>query len=163
MQTVEYPHDLCLLTTHAWSHLDPAMQLATLIVLGAAVVGSAIIHLIKVFKELNKPERIPGPTLLPYIGRVHDLPINFMWLKFKEWADRYSGTNGFYMTEMLGSRYLVVTDEKVAEELLVRRAKYNSDRPTIRSLFDSKSTYGSMEYLPLMGKNRESLSIGFFD
>ena len=62
------------------------MQLATLIVLGAAVVGSAIIHLIKVFKELNRSEKIPGPTLLPYIGRIHDLPINFMWLKFKEWA-----------------------------------------------------------------------------
>ena len=94
------------------------MQLATLIVLGAAVVGSAIIHLIKVFKELNRSEKIPGPTLLPYIGRIHDLPINFMWLKFKEWADQYSGTNGFYMTEMLGSKYLVLTDEKAAEELL---------------------------------------------
>ncbi len=59
------------------------------------------------------------------------------------------------MTEMLGSQVLVVTDEAVAEELMVRRARYNSDRPMIRSICDSKSTDGSMEYLPLMGKNRK--------
>jgi hypothetical protein len=60
------------------------------------------------------------------------------------------------MTEMLGATFLVVTDEAVAEELMVKRARYNSDRPMIRSLVDSKSTDGSMEYLPLMGKNRKS-------
>lgn len=88
--------------------------------------------------------------MLPYIGRIHDLPINYMWLKFKEWADIYGP---IYKTEMLGATFLVVSDEKIAEELLVKRAKTYSDRPVIRSLFDSKSTNGSMEYLPLMGKN----------
>ncbi len=136
------------------------MQPTILIIFVASMIGAVVTHLIKVFKELNKPGKIPGPTLLPYVGRIHDLPVNYMWLKLKEWADRYSGTNGFYVTEMLGARVLVVTDERVAEELLVKRAKYNSDRPVIRSLFDSKSSYGSMEYLPLMGKNRECHTIG---
>ncbi|KAJ3576446.1 hypothetical protein NPX13_g3693 [Xylaria arbuscula] len=77
-----------------------------------------------------------------------------MWLKFHEWGRRYSGANGFYMIDILGTLVLVVTDEDVAEELMVRRAKYNSDRPEIRSIVDSKSTDGSMEYLPLMGKNQ---------
>lgn len=131
------------------------MQPITVVILAVIVIGFIITHFVKLFNELNKPGKIPGPTLLPYIGRIHDLPIQFMWLNFKEWADQYSGTNGFYMTEMLGARVLVVSDEKVAEELLVKRAKYNSDRPAIKSLFDSKSTYGSMEYLPLMGKNRK--------
>jgi hypothetical protein len=61
------------------------------------------------------------------------------------------------MTDILGTKILVVTDESVAEELLVKRAKFNSDRPEIKSIVDSKSTHGSMEYLPLMGKNRKSL------
>ena len=52
---------------------------------------------------------------------------------------------------MLGSNFIIVSDETITEELLVKRA----DRPMIRSLFDSKNTYGSMEYLPLMGKNRK--------
>ncbi|KAI0844549.1 cytochrome P450 [Daldinia vernicosa] len=130
------------------------MQLFTPAILCVALVGVVAFHLVKLFREINHPRKIPGPTLLPYIGRIHDLPIQYMWLKFKEWADQYSGTDGFFFTEMLGAKFLVVTKEKVAEELLVKRAKYNSDRPMVRSLFDSKSTHGSMEYLPLMGKNQ---------
>jgi hypothetical protein len=102
--------------------------------------------------KLIRDDELPGPTLLPLIGRVHDLPIQYMWLKFKEWADVYGP---IYRTEMLGAKFIIVSDEEIAEELLVKRAKINSDRPMVRSLFDSKSTHGSMEYLPLMGKNRK--------
>ncbi|KAK4506825.1 hypothetical protein PRZ48_000558 [Zasmidium cellare] len=73
-----------------------------------------------------------------------------MWLKFKEWADIYGP---FYRTQMLGANFIIVADEKVAEDLLIRRAKIYSDRPEMKSLFDSKSSTGTMEYLPLMGKN----------
>jgi hypothetical protein len=92
----------------------------------------------------------PGPALVPYIGRIHDLPINYMWMKFAEWADTYGP---IYKTKMLGATFLIVSDEKIAEELLVKRGKIYSDRPQIRSLFDAKSTHGSMKYLPLMGRN----------
>ncbi|CCC05102.1 hypothetical protein SMACR_07759 [Sordaria macrospora] len=129
------------------------MQPLTIVIVGLLLLIVAVVHFIKVFREINDPNGIPGPTQIPYLGRIHDLPIQFMWLKFKEWADKY-GQGGFYRTVMLGAEFLVVTDEKVAEDLLVKRAKYNSDRPVIRSLFDSKSTYGSMEYLPLMGHNQ---------
>ncbi|KAI1809557.1 cytochrome P450 [Poronia punctata] len=129
------------------------MHYLTLIALGAFLISAGVIRLYKMFREMNRPSRVPGPTLIPFIGRVHDLPIKYMWLKFHEWGEEHAGENGFYMTEILGTKILVVTDEAVAEELLVKRAKYNSDRPMIRSLVDSKSTNGSMEYLPLMGKN----------
>lgn len=36
----------------------------------------------------------------------------------------------------------------------MNRAKFNSDRPQMRSVTDSKSTDGGMEYLPLMGRNQ---------
>lgn len=101
---------------------------------------------------------LPGPKLVPFIGRIHDLPIQYMWLKFKEWADQYGPV---YRTKMLDTLFIVVSDESIAEELLVRRAKINSDRPGVKSLFDSKSTSGSMEYLPLMGRNSESSSMVF--
>lgn len=93
--------------------------------------------------------RWPGPTLLPLIGRIHDLPIEYMWLKFMEWADIYGP---IYKTSMLGTDFLIVSEEKIAEELLVKKAKHNSDRPKVPSLFDSKH-----DYLPLMGKNRKSM------
>ncbi|KAI1170148.1 cytochrome P450 [Nemania sp. FL0916] len=130
------------------------MHSLTLILLGVTLAGLILFRFYTLFRQINDPRRIPGPALIPYFGRIHDLPIHFMWLKFYEWAIQYGGPNGFYMTEILGNPILVVTDEAVAEELLVKRARYNSDRPMIRSIFDSKSNEGSMEYLPLMGKNQ---------
>jgi len=128
------------------------MQLLTAGLLGIVLVGAFVLHFVKKFRELNDPSGIPGPIQIPWIGRIHDLPIQFMWLKFNEWANKY-GAIGFYRTTMLGAKFIIITDEKVAEDLLVKRAKFNSDRPVIQSLFDSKSALGSMEYLPLMGRN----------
>lgn len=126
------------------------MQLLTILALGAALVGFAIYKTVKSYLDLNDARLPIGPRQMPFIGRIHDLPIQFMWLKFKEWSDMYAKDRGFYMTEMLGAKFLIVSEEKIAEELLVKRSKYNSDRPSVKSLFDSKR-----EYLPLMGKNGE--------
>lgn len=98
----------------------------------------------------RKYTKIPGPTQLPYVGRVHDLPLKYTWLKFKEWSDKHGP---IYLTSMFGHKLLVLSDEKIVEDLLVKRAKIYSDRPSMMSVNDSKSTHGSMEYLPLMGKN----------
>lgn len=99
---------------------------------------------------------LPGPKTYPLIGRVHDLPVQYMWIKFKEWADIYGP---IYYTSMFGAEFIIVSDEEIAEELLVKRAKYNSDRPMMRSVTDSKSSEGGMEYLPLMGKNRKTTEL----
>ena len=98
---------------------------------------------------------LPGPNQLPLIGRVHDLPLQYTWLKLKEWADTYGP---IYATKVVGVTFVVVADEKIAEDLFVKRAKFNSDRPRMPSVVDSKSTNGSMEYLPLMGNNSMPLA-----
>jgi hypothetical protein len=123
--------------------------------LGVAVVGLvayAVIDAVSRYSAKHNVGNMPGPALIPWVGRIHDLPIEFMWLKFKEWADIYGP---IYRTKMLGDNFIIITDEKIAEDMLVKKAKLYSDRPEIKSLFDAKSTYGSMEYLPLMGKNRK--------
>ncbi|TID17983.1 cytochrome P450 [Venturia nashicola] len=116
----------------------------------ALLALQTLLQLVKRYIFKPKYPRIPGPWQIPYIGRVHDLPLQYTWLKFKEWADEFGP---IYMTKMFGHNLLVLTDESIVEDLLVKRAKIYSDRPMMRSLVDSKSTYGSMEYLPLMGKN----------
>ncbi|KAJ4361378.1 hypothetical protein N0V95_001889 [Ascochyta clinopodiicola] len=121
---------------------------------GVAVVGFLVYALVDVISKYNAKYNcrgLPGPALIPWVGRIHDLPIDFMWLKFKEWADMYGP---IYRTKMLGANFVIIADESIAEDILVKRAKVYSDRPEIKSLFDAKSTYGSMEYLPLMGKNQ---------
>jgi len=118
----------------------------------AAIALYAVYETLAKYNAKYNPRGLPGPTLVPWLGRVHDLPINFMWLKFDEWARKYGP---IYRTKMLGANFIIISDEKIAEEILVKKAKIYSDRPEIKSLFDAKSTYGSMEYLPLMGKNRK--------
>ena len=130
------------------------MHQFTAYAVGVTVIGFLVYALIDVVSKYNAKNNcrgLPGPALIPWVGRIHDLPIDFMWLKFKEWADIYGP---IYRTKMLGANFVIISDESVAEDILVKRAKVYSDRPEIKSLFDAKSTYGSMEYLPLMGKNR---------
>jgi hypothetical protein len=132
------------------------MHALTVYAIGIAVIGFVVYAAIDAaskYSAKHNTRGLPGPALLPWIGRIHDLPIEFMWLKFKEWADIYGP---IYRTKMLGDNFVIITDEKIAEDILIKRAKVYSDRPEIKSLFDAKSTHGSMEYLPLMGKNRKS-------
>lgn len=131
------------------------MHQFTAYAVGVAVVGFLVYALVDIVSKYNAKYNcrgLPGPALIPWVGRIHDLPIDFMWLKFKEWADLYGP---IYRTKMLGANFVIISDESIAEDILVKRAKVYSDRPEIKSLFDAKSTYGSMEYLPLMGKNRK--------
>jgi hypothetical protein len=126
--------------------------------LGVAVLGLVVYAVIDAVTKYDKRynvQNMPGPWQVPWVGRIHDLPIELMWLKFKEWADIYGP---IYRTKMLGANFIIITDEKIAEDMLVKKAKLYSDRPEIKSLFDAKSTYGSMEYLPLMGKNRNFIA-----
>lgn len=131
------------------------MQPLTLVAAVVALLGFGLLSLFNALQRRNawnknRASEPPGPALVPWVGRVHDLPIEYMWLKFAEWAKTYGP---LYRTQMLGDYFIVISDEKVAEDLLVKRGKIYGDRPQIRSLFDAKSTHGSMEYLPLMGKN----------
>ena len=131
------------------------MHSLTVYALGVAFIGFVLYAFLEAVSKYNakyNPRGLPGPTLVPWLGRVHDLPIDFMWLKFKEWADIYGP---IYRTKMLGANFVIISDESLAEEMMVKKGKVYSDRPEIKSLFDAKSTYGSIEYLPLMGKNRK--------
>lgn len=137
------------------------MQQITLALAAVALIGFGLLSLFNSLQRRqawhnNKSSEPPGPALVPWVGRIHDLPIEYMWLKFKEWSDTYGP---LYRTQMLGDYFIVISDEKIAEDLLVKRGKIYSDRPQIRSLFDPKSTNGSMEYLPLMGKNGTHQSV----
>jgi hypothetical protein len=132
--------------------MEPLTASAGLAFLAVLAVARVLIHLAKQWAHDKKYIPIPGPRQIPFVGRVHDLPLQYTWLKFKEWADEHGP---MYITSMFGTKLLVLSDETIVEDLLVKRAKIYSDRPSMRSVVDSKSTHGSMEYLPLMGKNRE--------
>ena len=86
-------------------------------------------------KSSHKHARFPGPRQYPLVGRVHDLPRTSLWLKLKEWADVYGP---IYETSMMGQKFVVVSDEDVATELLVKHGNYFAGRAQIRALVDHK-------------------------
>ena len=60
------------------------MQYFTFVAAAALLAGWVAISLLKQYKSakdnsLQSP-RFPGPRLLPFIGRIHDLPIQYMWV-----------------------------------------------------------------------------------
>ncbi|KAI0125637.1 cytochrome P450 [Xylariales sp. AK1849] len=96
---------------------------------------------------VSKGRNIPGPRQFPVVGRVHDLDRFRMWKKFKEWADIHGP---IYRTSMLGQQFIIVSDEKIAQDLLVKRGHIYSGRPQIRALVGHKTGLG---YVALMDRN----------
>ncbi|KAJ9150025.1 Cytochrome p450 monooxygenase [Pleurostoma richardsiae] len=127
------------------------MEGFTLIILYVAL-PSLLVSVFQQFMQWRKkhlaPEpKFPGPKQYPIVGRVHDLPRFSLWLKFKEWADIHGP---IYQTRALTATFVIVSDEKIAEELLVKRGHIYSGRPQIRSLFNHKE---GPAYLALMDRH----------
>lgn len=101
-----------------------------------------------------KPGKFPGPRQYPIIGRVHDLPRFGMWLKFKEWADEFGP---IYQTSMMGQKFVIISQEKMAQELLVKNGNNFAGRPQIRALINHKA---GPVYSALMDRHGEFCSPG---
>ncbi|OLN86936.1 Fumitremorgin C synthase 1 [Colletotrichum chlorophyti] len=86
-------------------------------------------------KTAKGSAKFPGPKQYPIVGRVHDLPKIAMWLKFKEWADEFGP---IYQTSMLGQKFVIISDEAMAQELLIKNGNNFGGRPQIRALIDHK-------------------------
>lgn len=73
------------------------MHYLTVVALAATLTGLGLLRLYALFKQINHSKKVPGPTLTPYLGRIHDLPIKFMWHKLHEWGLRCE-----YLLKMMG-------------------------------------------------------------
>lgn len=87
-------------------------------------------------KTASKPGKFPGPKQYPIIGRIHDLPRFGLWLKFKEWADEFGP---IYQTSMVGQKFVIISDESMAQELLIKNGNNFAGRPQIRALINHKA------------------------
>ncbi|KAI9702672.1 MAG: hypothetical protein M1820_006056 [Bogoriella megaspora] len=93
-------------------------------------------------------QRLPGPKGLPVIGSVHELPAECSWLKFADWAREYGP---IYQVNLGGTNHIWISKDRIAHDLLSKRAAIYSDRPHIPALIDDNRT--SAQYLPLLSKN----------
>lgn len=110
---------------------------------------SAIGQILSWRRKKSSEPKFPGPQQFPIVGRVHDLDRFGMWLKFKEWADIHGP---IYQTSMAGQVFIIISDETIAEELLVKRGHIYSGRPQIRALFNHKQSIGYLALMDRTGK-----------
>ncbi|KAH7381516.1 cytochrome P450 [Pyrenochaeta sp. MPI-SDFR-AT-0127] len=87
---------------------------------------------------------LPG---FPLIGRVWDIPRQHSYKRFKDWSDSYGP---IFSINIFGINHIWLASDKIANDLLSKRATKHSDRPSINQLLDSKT---EPEYLPLLGYN----------
>ncbi|KAK5993541.1 Cytochrome P450 monooxygenase COX1-like protein [Cladobotryum mycophilum] len=111
----------------------------TIVSLSILIIPSLILSILNRLRSRSTkslhPTEFPGPTQFPLIGRVHDLPKLSLWLKFKEWADIYGP---IYQTSMMGQKFIIVSNEEIANDLLVKKGNHFAGRPQIRALIDHK-------------------------
>lgn len=76
----------------------------------------------------NGLKALPGPRGYPVIGNLLDMTKEKPHHVFKELADKYGP---LFQVNILGTRYVVISDEHIATELLGARGAYYSDRPPL--------------------------------
>ncbi|KIW10225.1 hypothetical protein PV08_11186 [Exophiala spinifera] len=67
----------------------------------------------------------PGPPGKFFVGNLLDIPPQHSWLKFKEWADEYGP---IYRISIFGRNLVMVSKEKIANDLLRERGNIYSSR-----------------------------------
>ncbi|KAF5343597.1 hypothetical protein D9757_013684 [Collybiopsis confluens] len=106
-------------TQSIWDLLQRNVTLVT--------VATVICSLVSLGRYVNSPWRRlpPGPRGLPFLGNALDLS-QHQWLKFTEWRKDYGE---IVYVSALGQPIIVLNSQKVAADLLDRRAAIYSDRP----------------------------------
>lgn len=98
----------------------------------ATVILSAVAALIfyLTYHHRKQHDRIPGPTGLPILGNITDLPPKNIpsyqhWLKHKDLYGPISSVN------VLGLTLILIHDKRLAHEILEQESSKTSGRPTM--------------------------------
>lgn len=73
----------------------------------------------------------PGPTRLPVIGNLLDMPSGAEWITYKQWGKLY-GSDVLHV-DVLGTHIVMINSVKAANELLEKRSSVYSDRPIMKA------------------------------
>uniref|UniRef100_A0A0W0G830 Putative OrdA protein n=1 Tax=Moniliophthora roreri TaxID=221103 RepID=A0A0W0G830_MONRR len=75
----------------------------------------------------RNPALPPGPSPLPLLGNVFDMPSGQEWLTFAEWGRKYGG---ICSVTLMGQPMIIINSADIMAELDKKSAIY-SDRPRL--------------------------------
>ncbi|KAF8841012.1 cytochrome P450 [Paxillus ammoniavirescens] len=101
------------------------------VVLALATVGAGMTVAINLFKgQWRKargfPPLPPGPIPIPFVGNALSIDASRPWVTYANWAARYGD---IFIISVLNQDIIVISSEKIAQDLLDRRSAIYSDRP----------------------------------
>ncbi|KAF8999669.1 cytochrome P450 [Cyathus striatus] len=99
--------------------------LTNLLILTGIALSAVAVH--RYCMRGNLAPLPPGPKGLPLIGNVTDLPNSKPWETFSQWGDMYGG---MVYINAFGKSMIILNDPETATELLDKKGKLYSDRPT---------------------------------
>uniref|UniRef100_A0A0W0F4A8 Cytochrome P450 n=1 Tax=Moniliophthora roreri TaxID=221103 RepID=A0A0W0F4A8_MONRR len=114
--------------------------LTTNIIAGLTCLGVFTVVLLRISKARSQLPRLPGPPRLPIIGNLLQSPKSHEWETYKQWDvqyDCFKGSNsGIIQFDVAGSSVVVINSAEVASDLLEKRSRIYSSRPTAPMVYD---------------------------
>ena len=68
----------------------------------------------------------PGPKGTPFLGFIRDIPHDYAWLTYADWAKRYGGIMCF---KTFGQPMVILSSLKAVNDLFDKRSMIYSGRP----------------------------------
>ncbi|KAJ7493339.1 cytochrome P450 [Mycena galericulata] len=82
----------------------------------------------RLLNRRSTPPPPPGPTGLPLLGNILDMPSEKEWLKFSSWGETYGDISS---VSVFGQQLTIINSAQVAMDLLDKKSSMYSDRPVV--------------------------------
>ncbi|KAI0820142.1 cytochrome P450 [Trametes gibbosa] len=100
--------------------------MATTLDLPSLLLASAVLVLAVLTVRRKRRNLPPGPKGLPIVGNMFDVPKEFEWLAYENWAREYQ--SDIIYLNLAGTPVIVVNSAQAAHDLFEKRSSLYSDR-----------------------------------